>query len=246
MAKHQSLGGLILAGIVLTATLSGCNPTSVDSASPTPQTSATVSSQPVSSTTALQQPGAAKDAHDATALLASLPVKGRAPKTGYARSEFGTAWKDVDHNGCDTRNDILNRDLTDKTYKPGTHDCVVASGTLQDPYTGKTINFTRGQKTSMAVQIDHLVALSDAWQKGAQQISAESRTELANDPLNLLAVDGPANQQKSDGDAATWLPANKAFRCEYVSRQVQVKAKYSLWVTQAEKAAITNQLGQCG
>lgn len=113
------------------------------------------------------------------------------------------------------------------------------------PYTGTTIHFTRGQNTSTAVQIDHIVALSDAWQKGAQQLSADLRTQLANDPLNLLAVDGPTNQQKSDGDAATWLPPNKAFRCTYVTHQVQVKAKYSLWVTQAEKAAITNQLGTC-
>lgn len=181
----------------------------------------------------------------ATDALAKLPVKGRAPKTGYSRDQFGAAWADVDHNGCDTRNDILSRDLTDKTYKAGTHDCVVAAGTLNDPYTGSVINFVRGQNTSAAVQIDHVVALSDAWQKGAQQLTADQRRQLANDPYNLLAVDGPSNQQKSDGDAATWLPSNKSYRCSYVARQIGVKAKYALWVTQAEHDAMANVLAGC-
>lgn len=178
-------------------------------------------------------------------ILAKLPVKGRAPKTGYSRDEFGPSWSDVDHNGCDTRNDILKRDLKDVTYKAGTHDCVVLTGTLNDPYTATSISFQRGQDTSNAVQIDHVVALSDAWQKGAQQLSEETRKSFANDPYNLLAVDGPANQQKSDGDAATWLPANKSFRCEYVARQIGVKQKYSLWVTQAEHDAMANVLSSC-
>ena len=158
-------------------------------------------------------------------MLETLPVKGRAPKTGYSRDQFGAAWADVDHNGCDTRNDILNRDLTNKTYKAGTHNCVVTSGRLVDPYTAAVIDFVRGQSTSAAVQIDHVVALSDAWQKGAQQLIADRRKQLANDPYNLLAVDGPSNQRKSDGDAATWLPANKSFRCSYVARQIGVKAE---------------------
>lgn len=192
--------------------------------------------------TATTDPGAGQTATD---VLATLPVKGRAPKTGYSRDRFGAAWADVDHNGCDTRNDILNRDLTDKTYKAGTHDCVVTSGTLADPYTGTIIDFVRGQDTSSAVQIDHVVALSDAWQKGAQQLSDDLREQLANDPYNLLAVDGPSNQQKSDGDAATWLPANKSFRCAYVARQIGVKHKYSLWVTQSEHDAMANVLSSC-
>lgn len=177
--------------------------------------------------------------------LAMLDVKGRAPKTGYSRDEFGPAWSDTDRNGCDTRNDILRRDLSSVVFKEGTNDCVVLSGVLQDPYTGTTINFTRGETTSTAVQIDHVVALSDAWQKGAQQVDVEARTQLANDPLNLLAVDGPANQAKSDGDAATWLPKNKAFRCEYVARQVEVKKTYDLWVTQAEHDAVATILENC-
>ena len=155
----------------------------------------------------------------ATEVLDSLEVKGRAPKTGYKRTQFGKAWADVDHNGCDTRNDILNRDLTGVRHKWRTHNCVVKSGKLHDPYTGKDIKFKKGKKTSTAVQIDHVVALSDAWQKGAQKLSEERRTALANDPYNLLAVQGRANQKKSDGDAATWLPSNKGFRCEYVARQ---------------------------
>nr|WP_309124108.1 HNH endonuclease family protein [Arthrobacter sp.] len=185
------------------------------------------------------------DAVNALEQLGSIPVKGRAPKTGYTRDEFGPAWADVDRNGCDTRNDILARDLTDETYKPGTNDCVVATGRLADKYTGTIITFTRGQDTSSDVQIDHIVPLSDAWQKGAQQLNADQRKEFANDPLNLMAADGPTNGAKGDKDAATWLPPNNAFRCEYVARQTAVKAKYSLWVTKAEHDAIAGLLGSC-
>lgn len=182
--------------------------------------------------------------------LNQLEIKGRAPKTGYARDEFGQRWSDdisaeFGHNGCDTRNDILNRDLINKEYKPNTRDCVVLSGQLLDPYTGTMIEFQRGRDTSSAVQIDHVVALSDAWQKGAQQLPPEVRQDFANDPLNLLAVDGPANQQKRDNDAASWVPANKPFRCQYVARQVAVKQKYNLWVTQAEYDAIDRWLSTC-
>ncbi|MFE5836721.1 DUF1524 domain-containing protein [Arthrobacter sp. NPDC056493] len=177
-------------------------------------------------------------------LLANLPVKGRAPKTGYDRGLFGQAWADVDRNGCDTRNDMLKRDLTGISYTNSV-PCKVRSGTLADPYTGTSISFLRGSATSSAVQIDHVVALSDAWQKGAQQLTAEQRTAFANDPLNLQSTDGPTNMQKGDGDAATWLPPNKGFRCEYVARQISVKATYSLWVTQAEHDAMARILANC-
>jgi len=201
-------------------------------------------------TTTVQQPNKVQKDDDtssnnwdqAVALVNSLTVKGRASKTGYSRDQFGEAWYDLDGNGCDTRNDILARDLTNKNYKDS---CVILSGTLIDPYGGETINFVRGQKTSSAVQIDHVVALSDAWQKGAQQLSEKQRLQFANDPLNLIAVDGPLNQQKSDGDAATWLPPQKSFRCEYVYRQAQVKAKYNLWVTATEQTAMLNVLNNC-
>ncbi|WP_082590339.1 DUF1524 domain-containing protein [Phycicoccus sp. Soil748] len=181
----------------------------------------------------------------AVTTLAAIPVKGRAPRTGYDRAEFGQAWADVDRNGCDTRNDILRRDLRQLVLKAGTRGCLVLRGTLHDPYTGTTIRFVRGQSTSTAVQIDHVVALSDAWQKGAQKWTSQQRTAFANDPLNLLAVDGPSNQRKSDGDAATWLPPRKATRCSYVARQVAVKRRYGLWVTSAERAAILRVLDSC-
>ncbi|THG30782.1 GmrSD restriction endonuclease domain-containing protein [Naasia lichenicola] len=176
-------------------------------------------------------------------LLGTIAIKGRAPKTGYARTaQFGTAWLDVDRNGCDTRNDILARDLADEVLEG---PCKVMSGTLLDPYTAKTISFLRGNTTSTLVQIDHVVPLMDAWQKGAQQLTYEQRVTFANDPLNLLAVDGPSNSSKGAGDAATWLPKNTSFRCAYVARQVAVKATYGLWMTQAEHDAIAKILGSC-
>lgn len=177
---------------------------------------------------------------DELSLLSGVPVKGKAPKTGYARTQFGDGWET--QNGCDTRNIILHRDLHDTIVND---HCQVTSGVLNDPYTGKTITFVRGEQTSQAVQIDHVVALSNAWQTGAQQLTPKKRRQLANDPLELLAVDGPANQQKSDGDAATWLPSNKSFRCQYIERQIKVKKKYHLWVTLAEKEAIERVLVSC-
>ena len=181
----------------------------------------------------------------AAAVLETLPVKGRAPKTGYSRDEFGQTWADVNRNGCDTRNDILKRDLISITYKPKTRDCVVLTGVLEDKYSGETINFVRGNISSMDVQIDHVVALSNAWQTGAFKLTKIERTALANDPLNLFAVKGRLNSQKSDGDSATWLPPLKSYRCAYVAQQIAVKAKYSLWVTAPEKSAMVGILAKC-
>ncbi|WP_315969739.1 HNH endonuclease family protein [Cellulomonas timonensis] len=189
-------------------------------------------------------PVTAADLADARTALDGLAVKGRAPKTGYERSAFGQAWADVDRNGCDTRNDILRRDLADLTFKADTDGCTVLTGTLTDPYGGAVIAFERGERSS-EVQIDHVVALSDAWQKGAQQWTTEVRTAFANDPANLLAVDGPLNQQKGAGDAATWLPPLKGYRCVYVVRQIRVKSAYGLWVTQAEHDAMGRELDRC-
>jgi hypothetical protein len=182
-------------------------------------------------------------AANALAVLNTLAVKGRAPKTGYDRSQFGPAWSDVDHNGCDTRNDILNRDLQDKQWRPGTHGCVVIAGTIVDPYTGKRIQFEKVH--AIALQIDHVVALSDAWQTGAQQLSAAERLQFANDPVNLYAVDGPTNEAKGDSDAASWLPPNRRFRCTYAAHQIAAKARYELWVTAAEKSALARVLAIC-
>jgi hypothetical protein len=175
--------------------------------------------------------------------LKTLQVKGRAPRTGYSRAQFGYGWQQT--GGCDMRNSILRRDLSNPTVRSET-DCTVVNGTLRnDPYTGKMIGFVRGEATSGAVQIDHVVAVSDAWQKGAQQLPHATRIEFYNDPLNLLAVDGPANARKGDGDAATWLPPNKPFRCRYIARQIAVKAKYQLWITKAEQIAMRRVLHTC-
>lgn len=183
------------------------------------------------------------DAATARRQLAALPVKGKAPATGYDReARFGTAWLDVDHNGCDTRNDVLARDLTDiKRQGP----CKVLRGTLVSPYTGERVDFVRGNRTSTLVQIDHVVALENAWRTGAQQLSQEQREALANDPVNLFAVDGHSNAQKRSGDAATWLPADTGFRCTYVAHQITVKTAYRLWVAPAERDAMERVLARC-
>lgn len=187
-----------------------------------------------------QFPASAVTAKLASSAVEQLLVKGRAPKTGYERAAFSDGWGSV--NGCTVRNIILKRDLKSITYRD---DCVVGTGILKDPYTGKTINFKYGVGTSSAVQIDHVVALSDAWQKGAQQLKPNERYQLYNDPLNLLAVDGPTNSKKSDKDAASWLPPNRSYRCSYVARQIAVKLKYRLWLVTAEKEAMKRVLATC-
>ena len=260
----------VLGPLVITLAVSGCVPASADPAStsssttggpaatraqPAPEASPTTAPRTSSSRSPAAKPSTpaapvkspAPTVRPGTAVttLAMIAVKGRAPRTGYDRARFGQAWADVDRNGCDTRNDILRRDLRQLVLKAGTRGCLVLRGSLHDPYTGTTISFVRGQSTSAAVQIDHVVALSDAWQKGAQNWTSQKRTAFANDPLNLLAVDGPTNQRKSDGDAATWLPPRKATRCSYVARQVAVKRRYGLWVTSAERAAILRVLDSC-
>lgn len=199
--------------------------------------------EPSTPTRSASASGAAADA------LADLPVKGRAPMSGYEREQFGQAWSDaarVDgaRNGCDTRNDVLRRDLSDVVVKPGTRGCLVLSGTLRSPYSGHEIGFERGEQSGL-VQIDHVVPLADAWVKGGQALSADEREDLANDPLNLMAVEGGLNGSKGAGDAATWRPPARSSWCSYAARQIAVKKDYRLWVTAAEKQALLEMLEPC-
>ncbi|MGW7088764.1 HNH endonuclease family protein [Streptomyces sp. NPDC054871] len=210
---------LLLAGLV-TGSVTGCSPEEKTDGSSGPDAKA----------------------GPALAAVDTLTVKGRAPKTGYDRDRFGSPWADTDSNHCGTRDDILKRDLEDVKYRDG-GDCEVSSGVLSpDPYTGRDVTFVRGRSQ---VDIDHLVALSDAWQKGAGKWAPSKRIAFANDPLNLLAVDAGPNRGKGDGDTATWLPPDKGYRCAYVARQVAVKKKYEVWVTGAERDAMKRVLSGC-
>ncbi|MGQ1839880.1 GmrSD restriction endonuclease domain-containing protein [Kocuria turfanensis] len=174
--------------------------------------------------------------------LERLPVAAAGTMSDYDREALFGGWIDADGDCEDTRNEVLARDLTDITSAEG---CTVATGTLSDPYTGSTIAFVRGAATSGDVQVDHVVSLGNAWITGARRLTQTERVALANDPLNLLAVDGPANGSKSDLDASGWLPPNKAFACGMVATQIAVKARYGLWVTAPEKQAMTEVLADC-
>ncbi|MCM3887436.1 HNH endonuclease family protein [Frankia sp. R82] len=179
----------------------------------------------------------------ALSVLGSLPVRAEDNSPKYKRDEFGTAWSDVDHNRCDTRNDILRRDLHSTTIRKS-DNCTVLTGELTDPYTTRIIRFDRSRNAS-AIQIDHVVALADAWRTGALNWTDAQRLQFANDPQNLLAVDGPTNTRKSDQDAAEWLPPSPGAQCSYVARQVGLKSRYHLWVTSAEAAAMRTVLQKC-
>ncbi|MCM2390233.1 HNH endonuclease family protein [Streptomyces albipurpureus] len=190
--------------------------------------------------------GSDADRTAARELIAKVSTKGRGPRTGYDRDEFGSSWTDsadgvpLARNGCDTRNDLLARDGSQLRYRQGS-DCVVVAMTLRDPYTGALIDW-RKQRASQ-VQIDHVVPLSYGWQLGAARWSAEKRRQFANDPLNLLPVDGAANSRKRDSGPASWLPPNKPIRCAYAARFAQVAVAYELAVTSADKEVM---LAQCG
>lgn len=239
--------------LVLVAALAGCRPTggtSADGEPVGPGSSASASaSGDASASSGASGSGGGSTANGSAALKAldALTVRSKGSMTGYTREEFGPAWTDNTddpdgHNHCDTRNDILARDLTGISYKSG--HCTVATGTLDDPYTGKSIHFVRGPE-STRIQIDHVVPLGDAWVTGAAKMTDTRREELAEDPLELLAADGPANEAKGDDDASEWLPANSGYQCSYVSRQIAVKAKYQLWVTSSEKSAMQHVLAGC-
>ncbi|SEI91806.1 GmrSD restriction endonuclease domain-containing protein [Demequina mangrovi] len=205
------------------------------SASPEASASPTVDASPSATATA-------DDAGDGTAraALLDLAVKRVASSDGYSREQFGPAWFDVDDNGCDTRNDMLALRLT-AVVKDGS--CTVLEGVLDDPFTGTEIRFERGGASE--IDIDHLVALSAAWQTGAGSWEYAKRVAIANDPLNLEPVDAGENRSKGDDDASEYLPPDEAFQCDYVARQIAVKAKYELWVTKAERAAMLVVLDTC-
>ncbi|WP_407696895.1 HNH endonuclease family protein [Streptomyces dysideae] len=186
------------------------------------------------------------DRAEARTLIEKVATKGRGPKTGYDRDKFGYAWMDTAdgvpwaRNGCDTRNDLLQRDGEDVRFRSGS-DCVVMSMTLHDPYTGRTIDWTKSKAT--AVQIDHVMPLSYDWQMGAARWTKAKRQDIANDPLNLIPVDGPSNGSKGDSGPASWLPPNKQIRCSYAVRFAQVSLKYELPVTAADKETMLRQCG---
>lgn len=198
--------------------------------------------------------GGDADTYDrALQALDTVAVKGRAPQTGYDREQFGSEWADAagdfewTRNGCDTRNDVLARDLVDETFKTGTGNCKVVTGTLPyEPYTGqRDRTFNGSGDYAQHLDIEHVVALGNAWVTGAQQWNEAKRAAFANDPLNLMAVDPSSNRAKGDADFATWLPPNKDYRCSYAAQQVSVKVKYGLWVTQAEHDALDRTLSSC-
>jgi Protein of unknown function (DUF1524) len=248
---------LVILGGALYAHDRGSSPTS--HSAPTSAATSAATPAPVSTPVpAAPAPGAGTehlpagilDAVAARAAVGTLRVLPKGSLTGYERDcgagagcVFGPAWADVDHNGCDTRNDVLHRDLTGIQVRPGTHDCVVVAGTLADPYTGTTVAFTKAEAGK--VQIDHVVPLAAAWTQGAAGWTPAQREQFANDPGNLIATESGPNEAKGDDTADEWVPPSAAFGCAYARVIVTVKERYSLAVTQSELGALERLLGTC-
>jgi hypothetical protein len=241
---------LVILGGALYASGRGSTPAANSgpvTSSAVPSSSAAV---PPASAAAGPVPVGTLDPAAAGTALAALVVAPKGSLAGYERDcgsgaacVFGPAWADVDHNGCDTRNDVLHRDLTAVEVRPGTHDCVVVAGTLADPYTGTTVAFAKAQADQ--VQIDHVVPLAAAWTQGAAAWPAAQRQIFANDPANLIATESGPNESKGDDTADEWVPPNAAFGCAYARVVVTVKQHYKLSVTAAERAALQRLLGAC-
>ncbi len=254
------VGTLVVAVVAAAGLLTGCHGVKVATGSPSDTPPPGAGGAPAASdghaVSPLKNPDGTKpglaaitsagDRRSARALIARVTVKGRGPKTGYARARFGYAWMDTatgdiwSHNGCDTRNDALKRDGLDVKFRSGS-DCVLSSMTLHDPYTGRTIEWRKTKATT--VQIDHVMPLSYDWQMGAAHWTPLKREDIANDPLNLIPVDGPSNGSKGDSGPASWLPPSTTIRCSYAVRFAQVSLKYALPVTAPDKAAMLRQCG---
>lgn len=238
MKQHLLTAAVLVAvagvGVIVAPYL---HPSIATGESQTPSTTLTAAPSASSTTASATASNALRDLHALAVSDAYVP--------GYDRAAFGQAWADVDHNGCDTRNDVLRRDLTDVLTRAGTHECVVLSGTLHDPYTGRTIAFHRGETSSMAVQIDHRYPLGLAWQHGAAAWTPTQREQFANDPVNLAAVDGPANEQKSDSGPGEWMPANTGDACTYATTFVAVATKWRLSLGTADEHALDRTLTRC-
>lgn len=241
------------ASLSLLISLSACSASDPQEtpASPSATASQEVVETPVPETPAEPEVHDENDGHDhdiiasdgnALSALEDLAVQEMTHTDDYKRDLFGNAWEDTDNNSCDTRNDILARDLTEITVNA---DCKVQTGVFNDPYTGTVINFDRSTGNGGGVDIDHIIPLSLAWKTGAADWDEATRVAFANDPLNLAASDAGENRKKGDKDASRYLPPNAGFHCEYVARQVTVRTKYATFVTQAEKDAMREVLNTC-
>lgn len=213
--------------------------------SPAPSSSAAGPTASAPTPSSPESPAPSSPESPALALVAALPADDGRADVPYDRDLFGQSWSDVDRNGCDTRNDVLGRDLLDPVFKPGTRDCKVLSGLLIDPYDGTPVQFTSGTDTSRLVQIDHVVALGWAWHHGAWSWTDEQRLAFANDPANLVAASEETNQSKSDAGPGEWLPPAAELRCGYVEQFVGVLSTYRLGIGAEDRAGAESTLERC-
>lgn len=236
-----------LAATVLTAVLAGCTPATVDAGptaqAPTAQVEETtqetvdeVTAEPVEET--VDEVTVEPVAGDAMEALYGLRVVAHdiAP---YDREDFGGRWVDFDGTGCTSRQDVLRRDATEWVDADG--DCQPEQLVIQDRFTGSAFVAL----SAADIDIDHVVSIHDAWLTGAQQWEVHDRVAFYQDKLNLVAVEGSVNRSKSNLNAAQWLPPYEAGRCEFAARQVSVKAKWDLGVTDAEQVALADVLATC-
>lgn len=169
--------------------------------------------------------------------LKDLRVAEAGSMHGYRPSKFPD--DDSDANGCDTRDDVLARDLGD-VHRDGS--CTVTSGTLRDPYTGRTVRYRRDHPGT--VRVEHVVPLPVAWRSGASDWDQAERTRFANDADTLVAVAARTARDRGERPPDRWRPARR-YQCAFAQRYVTVAHDYDLTVTKAQHDALDTMLGGC-
>jgi hypothetical protein len=197
----------------------------------------------------ISAPGPAPADGTWAAAAAALPLIERSTvPRGYDSASFGEPWADIDGNGCAQDDDVLARDLSDAVRE----DCAVVSGTLRDPYAGRTIRITddrvdaSGGSGAGGIRVDHLVSLRAAHDGGAWEWSPERRLQFANSLENLVAVDAASAENRDDRGPGRWMPSDEDYACEYAIRYTWIVTAWQLAVTPADRDALTSALVACG
>lgn len=233
IARTAMIGGLLVLGLGVLA----AGHTSLTEISP-PRV-------PASTLPAPSEPSAQGAATELTNQLLQLPAGPIAPPAPYDRAEFGQRWADVDRSGCDQRNESLSSAMTEISYRAGTHDCVVETGTFHDAYDGTSWSFAKSEDGG-GVQIDHVVPLAHAWEMGAGDWTEDEREVFANELINLQPTAGTYNGSKGSRGPLEWMPVDETYHCTYLRRWTQIKVTWELAVTDDERTFLSDSLMVCG
>ena len=171
-------------------------------------------------------------------MLRALTVAAEQP-SGYDRELF-PHW-DYVRDDCDVRDLVL---IAEARSGPTTgRTCPVGRGTWFSEFDGVTV------RDPSSLDVDHMVALAEAWASGARAWTTAQREAFANDlgySGSLIAVTASSNRSKGDQDPSEWLPPRTSYRCTYVSDWIAVKWRWRLSIDRTEHSALRVLANGCG